>query len=70
VSSLKVSSSLKFNFIIYRDKERRVIEVLLRGFCRELDFTSQGDLLSLNAKDMAVVDASELDGFSSVSGNV
>ena len=67
---MKVSSSLEFDFIIDRDKERRVIEVLLRGFGRELDFTSQGDLLSLDAKNMTVVDASELDGFSSVSGNV
>jgi len=67
---LKVSSPLKLDFIIDRDKERRVVEILLRGFGRELDFTSQSDLLSLDAKDMTVVDTSELDGFGSVSRNV
>jgi len=49
VSGLKVSSSLEFNVVVDGDQERRVIEILLRGFGRELDFASQDDLLPLDA---------------------
>jgi len=70
VSGLKVSSSLEFNVVVDGDQERSVIEILLRGFGRELDFASQDDLLSLDAQDMTVHDSSELDGLSSVSGDV
>lgn len=70
MSGLKVSSSLEFNVVVDGDQERSVIEILLRGFGRELDFASQDDLLSLDAQDMTVHDSSELDGLSSVSGDV
>jgi len=70
VSGLKVSSSLEFNVVVDGDQERSVIEILLRGFGRELDFASQDDLLSLDAQDMTVHDSSELNGLSSVSGDV
>jgi len=70
VSGLKVSSSLEFNVVVDGDQERSVIEILLRGFGRELDFASQDDLLSFDAQDMTVHDSSELDGLSSVSGDV
>lgn len=70
MSGLKVSSSLEFNVVVDGDQERSVIEILLRGFGRELDFASQDDLLSFDAQDMTVHDSSELDGLSSVSGDV